>query len=125
MGVLLVATLAIYHLGITQVFAQGNFGVSSEIVPGQILSATGNESNFVNLVRSIINYFLSFLGIIILAIVIYGGFMYVTAGVNEAGAETGKKILTYAIIGVVVILLSFVFVNTLLQAGTGSPRGTP
>lgn len=124
MGTLMLATLSIYHFA-PVVLAQGNFGVDPSIVPGNIASATGGETSFTALIRTILNYFLSFLGIIVLALVIYGGFMYVTAGVNESGAETGKKILTYAIIGVVVILLSFVFVNTLLGAASGSPRGTP
>lgn len=105
----------------TFVYAQGNFGVGPEIVPPIILTQTGGETNIINLVRTIINYFLGFLGILTLAIVIYGGFMYVTAGVNESGAETGKKVLTYSAIGIVIILLSFVFVNMLLRAGTGNP----
>lgn len=121
MGMLLIGTLSIYHLA-PVVLAQGNFGVDPSILPGNIASATGGETSFIALVRTILNYFLSFLGIIVLALVIYGGFMYVTAGVNEAGAETGKKILTYAVIGVLMILLSFVFVNTLLSAGSGGGR---
>lgn len=116
MSSLLVFSLAIYHLGISEVFAQAGFGVTRNIVPGEIVAATGGEDSLIDLVRTILNYFLGFLGILSLAIVIYGGFMYVTAGVNEQGADTGKKILTYAAIGIVVILLSFVIVNTLLQS---------
>lgn len=122
---ILTLSLSIYHFMGPHLIAQANFGVDPNIVPGHIASATGGESDFTRLVKTVLNFFLGFLGIIVLAIVIYGGFMYVTAGVNEAGAETGKKILTYAVIGIVVILLSFVFVNTLLQAGTGAPRGAP
>jgi len=113
---------AVNFLGQTA-HAQGVFGVDRDIVPQEIVQATGGETSIIDLVRTIINYFLGFLGIIAIAIVIYGGFMYVTAGVNESGADTGKKILTYAAIGIIVILLSFVIVNTLLQAavpGAGS-----
>lgn len=101
----------------------GNLGVDPSIVPPAITAATGGEQNIISLVRTIINYFLGFLGIVVLALVIYGGLLYVTAGVNEGGADTGKKIITYAVIGVVIILLSYVFVNTLLSIGTGTPRG--
>ncbi len=124
MAALLTLTLTLAHFSGMTAYAQGNFGVGPDIVPGAISAATGGESGIIPLVRTILNYFLGFLGIIILALVIYGGFMYVTAGVNESGAETGKKILTYSVIGVVIILLSFVFVNTLLQAGTGTPTTT-
>lgn len=118
MSVLLLAAIGFYDVMILDVFAQGAFGVGSQIVPGEILAATGGEDSLIDLVRVILNYFLGFLGILCLAIIIYGGFMYVTAGINEAGAETGKKVLMYAAIGIIVILLSFVIVNTLLQAAT-------
>jgi ethanolamine utilization microcompartment shell protein EutS len=114
MSAMLVLSMTLVHLIGHEAFAQ--FGVNRNIVPGEIVTATGGEDSLIDLVRTILNYFLGFLGIITLAIIIYGGFMYVTAGVNEAGADTGKKILTYAAIGIIVILLSFVIVNTLLQA---------
>ena len=115
---LLLIALGIYDIFVLDALAQGGFGVGSNIVPGEIVAATGGEESLIDLVRTILNYFLGFLGILCLAIIIYGGFMYVTAGVNEAGAETGKKVLMYAAIGIIVILLSFVIVNTLLQAAT-------
>lgn len=114
MSTILTLSLALFHFMGSEAFAQ--FGVNRNIVPGEIVAATGGEDSLIDLVRTIINYFLGFLGVVTLAIIIYGGFMYVTAGVNEAGADTGKKILTYAAIGIIVILLSFVIVNTLLQA---------
>ncbi len=116
MSGLLVLSLAVAHWGIPDVFASAGFGVNRNIVPDEIAIATANEDSLIDLVRTLLNYFLGFLGIIALAIVIYGGFMYVTAGVNDSGAETGKKVLTYAAIGIIVILLSFVIVNTLLQS---------
>ncbi|MDP3976090.1 MAG: hypothetical protein Q8P95_04190 [bacterium] len=122
MGSLLALGLFVLpHLPV-DALAQGSFGVDRNIIPDEISRATGGETSFINLVRTIINYFLGFLGILAIAIVIYGGFMYVTAGVNESGAETGKKVLMYAAIGIVVILLSFVLVNLLLNAAV--PGGT-
>ena len=118
MSLLLLVGIGFYDVMVLDVFAQGTFGVGSQIVPGEIVAATGGEESLIDLVRVILNYFLGFLGILCLAIIIYGGFMYVTAGINEAGAETGKKVLMYAAIGIIVILLSFVIVNTLLQAAT-------
>jgi hypothetical protein len=116
MSGLLVLSLAIAHWGIPDVLASAGFGVNRGIVPDEIAIATANEDSLIDLTRTLLNYFLGFLGILALAIVIYGGFMYVTAGVNDSGAETGKKVLTYAAIGIIVILLSFVIVNTLLQS---------
>ena len=103
--------------------ALAQLGGGTQILPEQISLATGGETDFIGLVRKIIDYFLGFLGIICIAMTIYGGFLYVTAGAAEGGNEKAKKILTYAAIGIVVILLSFVIVNALLSAGRGAQPG--
>lgn len=128
-AIILAAVLLANLLSVTQIMSvaqvsaqSSNFGVDPSIVPSSISTATGGEQSITSLVKTIINYFLGFLGILILALIIYGGFLYVTAGVSEGGADTGKKIITYAVIGVIIILLSYVFVNTLLSAGSGVPR---
>lgn len=100
--------------------ALAQLGGGTQILPEQISQATGGATDFISLVRRIIDYFLGFLGIICVAMIIFGGFLFVTAGANEENATKGKKILTYAGIGIVVILLSFVIVNAFLSAGQGS-----
>ncbi len=100
--------------------ALAQLGGGTQILPEQISQATGGATDFISLVRRIIDYFLGFLGIICVAMIIYGGFLFVTAGASEDNAGKGKKILTYAGIGIVIILLSFVVVNALLQAGQGN-----
>jgi len=123
-GILAAVALSftLFHSTSVMVYAQtSGLGVDTNIQPSALTAATGGETSLTNLVRTMLNYFLGFLGIVCLAIIIYGGFMYVTAGVNESGADTGKKILTYAAIGVIIILLSFVIVNTLLSAALPGP----
>jgi hypothetical protein len=51
--------------------------------------------------------------------VIYGGFLYVGSGGNEESTGKAKKILIYAAIGIIIILVSFALVNTLLGAAAG------
>ncbi len=68
-------------------------------------------------IKVVVNYFLYFLGLIATIMVIYGGFLYVTAGGDDAGAEKGKKILLYAAIGIIVILVSYALVNTIIGSG--------
>ena len=68
------------------------------------------------------NFILGFLGFIAILVIVYGGFMYVTAAGKEDKAETGKKSITYAIIGILVILGSYAIVNTVLQAPGGSDQ---
>ncbi|GEM_PF-5587970 len=74
-------------------------------------------------IRNTLNFALSFLGIIALVIVIYGGFLYVTAAGNEEQSGKGKKAITYAAIGILIIIASFGLVNTLITSVGGEGAG--
>ncbi len=50
--------------------------------------------------------------------IILGGFWYMTAGANAEQAEKGRKALMNAVIGLVVIILSFVIVRVVLNLVT-------
>ena len=67
-----------------------------------------------------VNYFLTFLGIVAVIMIIYGGITYVTAAGQDEGIGNAKKIIMYALVGIIIILLSFAIVNTILGAGTGT-----
>ncbi len=62
-------------------------------------------------VTSIINFFLGLLGLIAVAFLIYAGVLMVTAGGNEEQVGKAKKIITYAVIGIVIIILSYTIVT--------------
>jgi len=98
-------------------FAQGFLSDEDRI--GAVDSGTGGESSLRRLVIRIINYFLGFLGILAVIMVIYGGVMYVTSQGSEESTGNAKKIIMYAVIGIIIILLSFALVNTILGAGLG------
>lgn len=67
----------------------------------------------------IVNFALGFLGLIAVIIVIYGGFLYVTAAGEQEKTETGKKAILYATIGLLIVLGSFAFVNTIIKGASG------
>ncbi len=67
-----------------------------------------NKDSLVIAIGKIINVILGFLGIIFIVLIIYGGFMWMTARGNEAQVESAKKILGRSIIGVIIILVSFI-----------------
>jgi hypothetical protein len=115
-GLTTLAGTALY--GITTVMAQTNdFGVDA---PNAVKNATNNEGSLRGLILTIVNFFLGFLGLIAVLMIIYGGVLIVTSAGAEDKAKKGKQILTYAAIGIVIILLSFAFVATVLQAGSGN-----
>ncbi len=70
-------------------------------------------------IKNVVKFALGFLGIIAIVVIIYGGFLYLTAAGKEDKAGTGKKTITYAVIGLLIIMASFAIVNTVLQAPSG------
>jgi len=64
----------------------------------------------------IINIGLGIAGLVAVLFLILGGFRYITSAGNEETAENAKKIITNAIIGIVVIILAFVIVRVISNA---------
>jgi PKD repeat protein len=75
-------------------------------------------------IQTIVNFALSFLGLAATVMVIYGGILYVMSRGDEEMAGNGKKTITYAVIGIVIILGSFALVNTVIGSGGGGSGET-
>ncbi len=97
-------------------------GTLSTPQAGQYGAGLAANQDLRQYIKNVVNFALGFLGIIAVVVVIYGGFLYVTAAGNEEQAGKGKKALTYAVIGILIILSSFALVNTILLAGGGSDQ---
>lgn len=67
-------------------------------------------------VTTILNYALGFLGLVAVGFIIYGGVLMVTSAGNEEGVGKAKKIITYAAIGIVLIMLSYTIVTFVTSA---------
>lgn len=59
------------------------------------------------IIETIIQVALSFLGVIFLILTIYGGFLWMTASGNEEQITKARKILTAAVVGLVIVLASY------------------
>ncbi len=88
--------------------------------PSEIQNVTNSESSMRQMVLRFINFFLFFLGLLATAFVIYGGFLYITSQGEDSNVEKAKKILTFAALGILVVLISFALINTMLGAGLGN-----
>lgn len=64
----------------------------------------------------IINYALTIVGVIALAYIVYGGFLYITAHGDSNQVDTAKNIIVYAVIGIVVIGVAAAIVNFVVGA---------
>ncbi len=62
-------------------------------------------------VVDIINYVLSFLGLIAIIAIIYAGFIMIFSDGDEGAVTKARKIIIYAGIGIIIIFLSYAIVN--------------
>ncbi len=60
---------------------------------------------------TMLNYFLGFIGILLVAIIIYAGFIIIVSQGEEDELTKGRTMIVYAIIGVVIIFLSYTIVG--------------
>lgn len=78
------------------------------------------------IVARIIRAALGLIGIVLLAIILYGGFLWMTSGGNEEQIGKAKKILVNAVIGLIIILCAYgivLFVMRMLGIGEGEGGG--
>lgn len=85
----------------------------------------GNQ-NIIQTVGRVINIFLSILGVVAVALILYGGFIWLTSRGNEEKIAQAKKILSSAVIGLVIIFAAFgiaAFIFKQLETATGVNTG--
>ncbi len=92
-----------------------------DLRPGP-LTPTVSRYDFEDVLAKIINILLIVAGIAAFLYLFYGGFMYLTAGSNDDQATNGRKAIINAIIGLVIIFLSYslvAFVSRQLKTSQG------
>ena len=65
---------------------------------------------------NIIEVFLSVLGIIFVVLVVYAGYLYLTAAGDDEKVKKAKKLLGQAVIGLIIVLSAFA-ITTFIVAG--------
>ncbi len=68
---------------------------------------------------TIINVVLALAGSALVLFIIVGGFLLITAGGNEEQSEKGKKVMTNAVLGMVVVIMAFSIVKIITNTLTG------
>ncbi len=112
------------------VHAQGV--TSNELLPDQVGTTIGTGTQDVRItIARIVRVAFGILGTVALLIILYAGFVWMTAAGDESKIDRAKKTLTAAIIGLVIILSAFAIVSYVLSAlisatgggGAGSAGG--
>ncbi|MFA4871731.1 MAG: hypothetical protein WC610_01575 [Patescibacteria group bacterium] len=92
------------------------------------LNAAGNiglgDAPLKDTVNAIIKVILGFLGLLAVIIILWGGFIWMTAMGDETKTETAKKLIIAGIVGIIIILAAYAiaaFVITNIGNATGLP----
>ncbi len=75
---------------------------------------SGVPTDFNDAILNATNWILGFVGMIAVLMIIWGGVTYLTSAGDEDKAKTGKKTLSYAIIGLVVAGIAYAIVDVIV-----------
>jgi amino acid transporter len=88
--------------------------------PGLFSEAFGTDAK--TIITGVITVLLGFAGLISMAYIILGGYQIATSGGNEDSVKNGRKTLTNAIIGLLVIIFSYIIVSVVINAAFNKAR---
>ena len=84
-----------------------------------------NLCDLLELAKNVINWLVSISSVLAVGFIIWGSIVIMTAGASPERANEGKKIITTAVIGLVIVLASWLILGTIIQIVTGSPSALP
>ena len=78
---------------------------------------TEGDKSLMSNVSMLINVFASVMGFLAVGMIIYGGFMLLTAQGDPARIKRGKDVVLYSVIGVILVMLAYAIVNFVMNSG--------
>ena len=91
--------------------------VGAQAIPPIESNTTVDSTTIQSTAVTLINYVISIIAIIAVGMIVYAGFLYITSGGDEKKLGTAKNLILYAVIGLVVVIVSYSivgFVNSLI-----------
>ncbi len=75
------------------------------------LNVSQSEESAQTIIVRLINFALTFLGLIAVILILWGGFKWMTAGGNDEQVGEAKKIIIAAVIGLAIIISAYAITN--------------
>jgi len=92
-------------------FLKEIYGILGQSAP----AAVSGGASLATILRNVLNFLLSMVGILAMIMLVVGGMMYFAAAGDEKKADTAKAIVKYSIIGIAVALASLVIVTQIVR----------
>lgn len=111
-------------IGTTLYFTPALMLAADSDIPTKVTPIGGGEDlTPAILLSNIVNYILLFAAAIAVLFLIIGGVKYIVSQGNEKAVESSKHTILYAVIGLLIIILSFVIVRFVLNQAGGLTGG--
>lgn len=101
---------------------QGAINQTNQVGQAAGINQTGD---LVQIIGRIINIVLSFLGVILLLLFLWAGYLWMTAGDSAAKVEQAKNIMKNAVIGLVIVVSAFAISSYIISLIAGNIGGGP
>ena len=112
LGVLVLGLMFLGLLAVSKVQAQTSGGAwNNQVGMNEIGAEYGEDAqaptNLITIIVRIINYSLGILGVLFLGLLVMSGYQWMTAGGNEEQVSKAQSRMKNAIIGLVIVLMSW------------------
>jgi cytochrome bd-type quinol oxidase subunit 2 len=116
--------LTVLFLGSLPVYCFANHGLDISMGQSERLQALRDNQVGDNYLQdqlgSIVGVVLSFVGLLFLILLIYAGILWMTASGNDQQVERSRKIIVWALAGLIIVFASFSLVQFLGDRATSS-----
>ena len=75
----------------------------------------GAPANFDSAILNLTNWILGFVAMIAVLAIVWGGVSYIGSAGDETKATTGKRVITYALLGLVIAGIAYAIVNVIVS----------
>lgn len=116
-------TSAIAMLPVTAFAASDALNRALEVGGAGGLKGQDQGDTLPAMLGKIINALLGMIGIVVIILIIYGGFMWMTAGGSEEKVSKAKKVITNAMIGLIIVFAAYAVTNFVVSSVIGAAGG--
>jgi len=109
------------------VAAIGDFGIGSAISGTGLLQTkdTINQSYIATVISRILQPFVALVGVVLFGFIIYGGYLWLTAGGDDQKVTSAKTIIKNGIIGLIIVLSAYIIITLALDLLQQAVNPTP
>lgn len=103
-----------------------NTGLSGAAAGTGLTTSCTGSACLISVIGNVINLVLGFLGVVLLVMLLYAGFLWMSSGGDSKGVQAAKTMITNAVAGIVIVAVSYAitgFVLSSLVTITGDTGG--